>query len=371
MILVLTASQGFDKRFAELDVAGRPLAQHLSAALERRQVVRTVIQRSGGAELGDGSEGVLWVSAEAWLTDAAVGQLVVALAEKPLRIAIDGEVVGVYLPPKVFATLARDTLGDSPSTVAAALGPEAQTIEFSISEARRVESFADVAEIERVIFDERTHAAMSAGVRIHDPETVRIRGSLTCGADVEIDRNVIIEGNVALADGAKIGANCVLIESNIGAGAIVKPFSIVEGAVVGARSFIGPYGRVRPGSVLGASVQIGNFVEIKNADIGEGSRVNHLAFIGDSTLGARVTIGAATITCNHNRVGVARTQIGEGAYVGSGTLLVAPVTIGANATVGAGSTITEDVPADKLTIARARQVTIDGWKPPASDSGGQ
>lgn len=220
---------------------------------------------------------------------------------------------------------------------------------------------ADIAIIEKSILAERTHAALGQGVRMHDPDSVAIRGELFCGTGVTIDRNVIIEGTVRLGDNVTVGANCILSNATIGAGTVIHPFSMVDQATVGANSFVGPYGRIRPGSALGDSVQVGNFVEIKNSVVGSGSRINHLTFVGDATLGDRVTLGAGTITCNHSQGGVARTAIGAGAYVGSGCELVAPVTIGANATIAAGSTITADAPEGTLTIARARQVTIPDW----------
>ncbi len=222
----------------------------------------------------------------------------------------------------------------------------------------------DLFRLESVVLFERACQAMREGVRIRDPRQVYIRGQLICGQGVEIDLNVIIEGEVRLGDGVKVSANCILIQSTIGAQTRVNPFSIVEGATIGEKSFVGPYGRVRPGAKIGDAVQIGNFVEIKNSEIGAGSRINHHAFVGDSILAREVTLGAGCITCNHNGVGVSQTHIGAGAYVGSGTLLIAPVTIGENATIAAGSTITKNAPAEKLTVARARQTTVDGWKRP-------
>ena len=219
---------------------------------------------------------------------------------------------------------------------------------------------------EAEILYRRAVEALAAGVRIRDPRSIAIRGQLRCGKDVEIDLHVIIEGTVTLGDGVKVGANCILTSASVGPGTKINPYSMVEGAEIGSDGFVGPYARVRPGSVIGDSVSIGNFVEIKSSTIGSGSRINHLAFVGDATLGKNVTIGAGTITCNHDRRGVARTEIGEGAYIGSGCLLVAPISIGANATIGAGSTITEDAPEGKLTIARTRQATIENWTPPGT-----
>jgi bifunctional UDP-N-acetylglucosamine pyrophosphorylase/glucosamine-1-phosphate N-acetyltransferase len=211
-------------------------------------------------------------------------------------------------------------------------------------------SMSDLAAAERVVLQARAATAMQAGVRIRDSQTLAIRGELRCGSGVEIDLNVIIEGTVNLGDGVKVGANCILINATIGAHSRVNPYTMVEDAVIGANTLVGPYARVRPGSKIGASVQIGNFVEIKNSEIGDDSRINHLAFIGDATLGRAVTIGAGTITCNHDGISIRRTLIGDDAYIGSGCLLVAPLVIGEHATIGAGSTITEDAPAGKLTL---------------------
>lgn len=226
----------------------------------------------------------------------------------------------------------------------------------------------DLAALERGILKARADDALRAGVRIRDPQTISIRGELHCGSGVEIDINVIIEGRVRLDDGVKVGANCILINATIGAQSRVNPYTMVEDAVIGANTRIGPYARIRSGSTIGDSVQIGNFVEIKNSEIGDASRINHLAFIGDATLGRAVTIGAGTITCNHDGISTKRTLIGDEAYIGSGSLLVAPLVIGEHATIGAGSTITEDAPAGRLTLGRSRQLTIPDWTRPVEKS---
>lgn len=223
-----------------------------------------------------------------------------------------------------------------------------------------------IAEREREFLLEKVYQLMVEGVVVRDPHRLDIRGGLSCGKGVEIDINVVIEGDVILEDGVKICANCILRDCKIGKGTIINPFSLVEDAVVGEHSFVGPYGRVRPGSRVGDQVQIGNFVEVKNANIGSYCRINHLAFVGDADLAERVTIGAGTITCNHDGVGVNRTTIEEGAYIGSGCNLVAPLKVNANATIASGSTITQEVAADTLTIARSRQVKIENWKGPKS-----
>lgn len=203
-------------------------------------------------------------------------------------------------------------------------------------------------------------------VTIKSPSDLHIRGNLNCGKNVVFDVNVIIEGDVIIADNVTIGANCILKNCNIGKGTVINPFSLVDDSVIGENCIIGPYGRIRPDVKIGNNVQIGNFVELKNSNINSKARINHLAFIGDADLAERVTIGAGTITCNHDGNKINRTVIDRGAYVGSGCNLVAPLMIHANATIASGSTITEKVPTNTLTIARSRQVTIENWKGPKS-----
>jgi bifunctional UDP-N-acetylglucosamine pyrophosphorylase/glucosamine-1-phosphate N-acetyltransferase len=212
----------------------------------------------------------------------------------------------------------------------------------------------------------KAYKLIAAGVVVSDPQRLDIRGTLVCGKDVEIDINVVFEGDVLLEDGVIIGANCILRNCKIGKDTQINPFSLVEEAIIGEKSFVGPYGRLRPGTRIGNSVQIGNFVEIKNSNIASRCRINHLSFIGDAELAENVTIGAGTITCNHDGVRVNRTTIEEGAYIGSGCNLVAPLKVNANSTIASGSTITEDVAGDTLTIARSRQVKIKNWKGPKS-----
>jgi bifunctional UDP-N-acetylglucosamine pyrophosphorylase/glucosamine-1-phosphate N-acetyltransferase len=205
---------------------------------------------------------------------------------------------------------------------------------------------------------------IAAGVSVENPEQLHIRGMISCGENVKFDSNVIIEGNVKLEDGVLVGANSILKDCTIGKGTIINPFSLVEGAVIGENCLIGPYGRIRQGVSIEDCVQIGNFVEIKNSNIASKCRINHLSFVGDADLAEQVTIGAGTITCNHDGVGINRTIIEQGAYVGSGCNLVAPLKINTNATIASGSTITEEAAADTLTIARSRQVKIENWKGP-------
>jgi len=205
---------------------------------------------------------------------------------------------------------------------------------------------------------------MEAGVRLADPARFDVRGELHCGSDVEIDVNCIFEGRVQIADGAHIGANCVIRNATIGADAVIHPFCHIEDAVVGARSLIGPFARLRPGAELGEAVHIGNFVEVKNSTLGAGAKANHLAYLGDATVGERVNFGAGSITANYDGAHKHRTVIGHDVHVGSNCVLVAPVELGAGATIGGGSTIIKNAPAGQLTVARARQTSLSGWQRP-------
>ena len=206
---------------------------------------------------------------------------------------------------------------------------------------------------------------MAQGVGFADPSRVDIRGKLECGKDVFIDVNAVFEGDVALGDGVRIESNNLIRDSNIGAATVVHSNCHIEGARTGAGCEIGPFSRLRPGAELAGNVKIGNFVEVKKSTIADGSKVNHLTYIGDAAIGEHVNVGAGTITCNYDGANKYRTTIGDGAFIGSGVNLVAPVEIGSDATIGAGSTVTKDAPAQKLTLERSKQVTVDGWKRPA------
>jgi bifunctional UDP-N-acetylglucosamine pyrophosphorylase/glucosamine-1-phosphate N-acetyltransferase len=221
-----------------------------------------------------------------------------------------------------------------------------------------------LAALERALQRRQAAQLMLAGVTLRDPERFDLRGDLSVGRDVIIDVNVIIEGRVVLGDGVTIGANCMLKDVEIGAGTEVKPMSIIDSAVIGAGAHIGPFARIRPDTRIADGAHIGNFVEVKKSEIGAGSKVNHLSYIGDTTMGAKVNIGAGTITCNYDGANKHRTVIGDGVFVGSDTQLVAPVTVHDNATIGAGSTITKDAPAGELTLSRNKQMSIAGWKRP-------
>ena len=202
------------------------------------------------------------------------------------------------------------------------------------------------------------------GVRFADPARFDLRGRVQAGRDVEIDVDVVLEGEVELGDGVRIGPFCRLRNVRIGAGTVVQAHCDIEGAQVAADCTIGPFARLRPGTELAEGVHVGNFVETKKARLGPGSKANHLSYLGDARIGAKVNIGAGTITCNYDGANKSETVIGDGAFIGSNTSLVAPVSIGARATIGAGSVITRDAPEGQLTLARGRQATIEGWKRP-------
>lgn len=227
-----------------------------------------------------------------------------------------------------------------------------------------VNSKAQLAQLESIYRAQVAQKLLDAGVGLADPARIDVRGDLVCGMDVFIDVNCVFEGVVRLGDNVKIGANCVVRNTRIGAGTEVAPFSHLDGAMIGQKAKIGPYARLRPEAILADDTHIGNFVEIKKSTIGEKSKVNHLAYIGDATIGKNVNVGAGVITCNYDGVNKFQTIIEDGAFIGSDSQLVAPVTIGAGATIGAGSTITKHAPANQLTLARGKQLTIKAWKRP-------
>jgi bifunctional UDP-N-acetylglucosamine pyrophosphorylase/glucosamine-1-phosphate N-acetyltransferase len=231
-------------------------------------------------------------------------------------------------------------------------------------EAAGVNTPRELAQLERQyqrIYSERL---LESGVRLADPERIDVRGELECGREVAIDVNCVFEGRVTLGDGVRIGPNCVLRNISIAAGTEVLAFCHLEDSTVGARCRLGPYARLRPGSTLDEEVHVGNFVEVKASRLGPGSKANHLTYLGDSEIGARVNVGAGTITCNYDGAAKHRTVIEDDCFIGSDATLVAPVRIAQGSYIGAGSTINKNTPAGQLTVARAKQVSIPGWKPP-------
>ena len=231
-----------------------------------------------------------------------------------------------------------------------------------------VNSPVQLAQVERAFQLRLAEQFMTQGVRLADPARFDVRGELLCAGEVEIDVNCVFEGRVELGEGVKIGANCVIANARIAAGAVIHPFTHIDGGkdpvLVGAGALVGPFARLRPGAKLGAQVHIGNFVEVKNATLAAGAKANHLAYVGDATLGERVNYGAGSITANYDGVNKHQTVIEHDVHIGSNCVLIAPVTIGAGGTVGGGSTITKDTAPGVLTVARARQVSLANWKRP-------
>ncbi|MEY3474760.1 MAG: UDP-N-acetylglucosamine diphosphorylase/glucosamine-phosphate N-acetyltransferase, partial [Pseudomonadota bacterium] len=231
-----------------------------------------------------------------------------------------------------------------------------------------VNSPVQLAELERAYQKRMAQRLMEQGVRLADPARIDVRGTLECAQDVEIDVNCIFEGCVTLGEGVRIGANCVIRNARIEAGAVIHPFTHIDGeklgVTVGPGALVGPYARLRPGAQLGAEVHVGNFVEIKNSTLAAGAKANHLAYLGDATVGERVNYGAGSITANYDGANKHRTVIEDDVHVGSNCVLVAPVTIGAGGTVGGGSTITKSTPPGALSVARGKQVSIPNWERP-------
>ncbi|HLF10860.1 MAG TPA: bifunctional UDP-N-acetylglucosamine diphosphorylase/glucosamine-1-phosphate N-acetyltransferase GlmU [Gammaproteobacteria bacterium] len=223
---------------------------------------------------------------------------------------------------------------------------------------------AQLAFAERTLQRQYARELMVSGVTLADPERLDIRGKLSAGRDVFIDVGAVFEGEVQLGDRVHVGPHAVIVDTVLGEDCVVHPQSVLHGVIAGAGCEIGPFARLRPGTQLAAHVKVGNFVEVKKSQVAEGSKMNHLSYIGDTSVGRGVNIGAGTITCNYDGANKHRTVIGDEVFIGSGTMLVAPVEIGDGATVGAGSTITKNAPAGQLTVARSRQTSIDGWKRP-------
>lgn len=227
-----------------------------------------------------------------------------------------------------------------------------------------VNSKVQLAELERIHQHNIAHALLEQGVTLMDPARIDVRGELHCGRDVVIDVGCVFEGKVELEDGVTISANCVIKNTRIAKGTLIKAFCHLENCVIGEAAEIGPYARLRPGTTLADHVHIGNFVEVKNSQFGSKSKANHLAYVGDATVGERVNIGAGTITCNYDGANKHCTIIEDDAFIGSDSQLVAPVTVGKGATLGAGTTLTKDAPANSLTVSRSKQISIADWQRP-------
>jgi len=264
-----------------------------------------------------------------------------------------------YLLTDVFAMAVADRIA-----VRALRAPEA-------GEVLGVNDKAQLAALESVWRARTAQALMLGGVTVADPARLDVRGTLAHGSDVFIDVNVVFEGEVRLGDRVRIGAGCVIRNSELEADTQVFPHCVIDGARIGPGCNIGPFARLRPAVQLASGVHLGNFVEVKNSQLGEGSKANHLAYVGDAQVGSRVNVGAGTIVANYDGARKHHTSIGDEVWTGSNSVLVAPITVGAGATIAAGSTVTHSVPAGKLTLARARQVTVEGWRRPMKKTTGK
>lgn len=285
---------------------------------------------------------------------------VIAADAALLKLWLDGlrcdNAQGEYYLTDVFAAAARESAAAEVVVVADPMETEGANDPWQL------------AQLERAFQLRQARALCVDGARLADPARLDIRGKLTVGRDVEIDVDVVFEGEVMLGDGVRIGPFCRIKDAVIGAGSLVRAHCDIEGAHCEGGAQIGPYARLRPGTVLARDVHVGNFVETKKASLGRGSKANHLSYLGDAEIGSGVNIGAGTITCNYDGVNKFTTTIGDGAFIGSNSALVAPVAVGEGATIGAGSTISKDAPAHKLTVARSRQSTLDGWQRPVKKS---
>ncbi len=303
----------------------------------------------GNVEHADASE-------EQRLIDEVNTGILLAAAE-PLRAWLDrlrnDNRQGEYYLPDIYAMAAADGV-----EIASVPAPDPRDLQGANDPLQ-------LALLERRLRTVNSERLMQAGVRIVDPARVELRGNIEAGMDVTIDVNVVLEGEIRLGDEVSIGPGCVLRDCDLAAGTRVHPYSVMEGVRTTGACDIGPFARLRPGSELAKGARVGNFVEVKQTTLGQDSKANHLSYLGDSEIGERVNIGAGTITCNYDGANKHRTVIGDGAFIGSDTQLVAPVTVGPDATIGAGSTITRDAPAGQLTVSRAKQVSLPGWKRPA------
>ena len=309
----------------------------------------------------------------------AVHRIVEDRDASPSERAIDEIYTGVLAAPTALlsAWVARLTPHNAQNEyyltdVVAASVADGVTVDAVIApderDTRGINDRVQLAEVERIVQRRLAETLMRAGTAIADPARVDVRGTLACGDGVSIDVGCIFEGRVALGDGVRVGPYCMLRDSEVGAGTEVLAYSMLDGATVGANARVGPYARLRPGAELADEVHVGNFVEVKASTLGRATKANHLAYVGDATVGERVNIGAGTITANYDGASKHRTVIGDHAHIGSNCVLVAPVTIGAGATIGGGSTIAHDAPPDALTFARPPQVTKPGWKRPVKQS---
>lgn len=364
---------------AQLDDSVPTLVLYGDVPLTRAQTLRQLVQAAG-----DGKLGVLTVSLDdpsgygRIVRDAAgrVQRIVEQKDATPEQLAIREINTGIIVAPTRRLKAWLGTLSNSNAQGeyyltdvverAVADGVEVVTAQPDAAwETLGVNSKTQLAELERIHQRNVALALTDAGVTVLDPARLDVRGTLTCGNDVTIDVGCVFEGQVSLADGVAIGPHCVIRDSEIGAGTQVEAFSHLDGARIGAQARIGPYARLRPGAALADEVHIGNFVEVKNSTLAAGAKANHLAYVGDSTVGARVNVGAGTITCNYDGANKHRTVIEDDVFIGSDTQLVAPVTVGKGATIAAGTTVWQNVEAGALVLNEKRQVTRADYTRPA------
>jgi bifunctional UDP-N-acetylglucosamine pyrophosphorylase/glucosamine-1-phosphate N-acetyltransferase len=340
----LLADAGNDK-LAVLTVTLDDPAGYGRIVREYGKITRIVEQKDAGAaerairEINTGIIAVPTVRLRAWLA----------------ALSNDNAQGEYYLTDIITSAIADgvDVVSAQPADAAETLG---------------VNSKAQLAKLERVYQRRIADALLEQGVTLLDPARLDVRGVLTCGRDVSIDVNCIFAGTVVIEDGAIIGANCIIQNARIGRNARIEPFSHIDDAIIGATAQVGPYARLRPGTELGEAVHIGNFVEVKKSHIAARSKASHLAYLGDARIGADVNIGAGVITCNYDGVNKSETIIEDDVFVGSDTQLIAPVRVGKGASIGAGTTLTRDAPAGQLTLSRAKQMSLAGWKRPVKIS---
>jgi len=368
----------------ELAEAGTTLILNGDVPLVRAETARALIEACGGEKLVlltvrlDDPTGYGRI-----VRGGAQGERVLAIVEHkdatPAQREIREGYTGMMAAPTAqlkrwLANLKNDNaqkeyyLTDIVAMAEAEGVPVVATLASGETEVLGVNSPVQLADLERRYQRQRADALLEAGVRLRDPARFDVRGELVCGRDVEIDVNCVFEGRVELGDEVRIGANCVIRNATIAAGAVIHPFTHMDGEAagveVGEGALIGPFARLRPGAKLGAEVHIGNFVEVKNSTMARGAKANHLAYLGDAVVGERVNYGAGSITANYDGANKHRTTIEADVHVGSNCVLVAPVTLGAGATIGGGSTITKDVPPGQLAVARGRQASLNGWTRP-------
>ena len=346
--------------------------------LVRPQSLAELAERAGAGELAVLTAQVPDATGLGRIVRDAAGRLRAIVEDRDLQPghrAIDEINTGVMAAPTgllrrwVAALKPNNAQGEYYLTdiIAAAVADGVPVTGIAAADERDVRGINDrmqLAAVERILQARQAEALMRAGVSLADPARVDVRGTLTCGRDVAIDVGCVFEGDVALDDGVSIGPYCVLRNATVGAGTAIAAFTHIEAAGIGANCRIGPYARLRPGATLAEDVHVGNFVEIKASTLGAGAKANHLAYVGDATVGGGVNIGAGAITANYDGVNKHRTVIGAGASIGSNCVLVAPVTIGEGATIGAGSVIVWDAPARTLSVARSEQVAVPGWQRP-------